>query len=220
MKKTSSLADAKRKVAFAEAQLRIAKGRLAESKRLNEDVNGYTFKDLFGKDFDEVLKIAVERIAKIPEEHEELGFESVEDFLNSGSDSDLFDALEEEAGDETDRIAVSVIVALFDKEINLEQYNDLREKLGLDPIEVEKKESVASKKKNESEENHSWVDDVDTNGESMVKHLVRVARLEDDVDEETLETLEAIFEETFWDTDYKSEKEAARAVREEYLNLG
>lgn len=124
----------------------------ASGKSLNEDVNNYTFKDLFGKDFDEVLKIAVEKIAKIPEEHEELAFESVDDLLESGADTDLFDALEEDAGDEAERIAVAVIVALFDKNIKLDQYNDLREKLGLDPIEVEKKESVASKKKNESEE--------------------------------------------------------------------
>lgn len=134
--------DKKIAVKIAEAKVRVAQRKLEEAKKaLKEDVNNYTFKDLFGKDFDEVLKIAVEKIAKTPEEYEEFGFESVEDFLKYGSDPDIFNALEEDAGDEADRIAVAVVVALFDKKLNLEQYNDLREKLGLDPIEVEKVEA-------------------------------------------------------------------------------
>lgn len=172
-------------------------------RALNEDVNNYTFKDLFGKDFDEVLKIAVEKIAKIPEEHEELGFESVEDFLNSGSDSDLFDALEEDAGDETDRIAVSVIVALFDKKINLEQYNDLREKLGLDPIEVEKKESVASKKKNESEETISPAEVKVL--KKAIRNTIGHAHYYKEVGQELQDTIDQLLEADAFDTEEEIE---------------
>lgn len=172
-------------------------------KALNEDVNNYTFKDLFGKDFDEVLKIAVEKIAKIPEEHEELGFESVEDLLNSSVESDLFEALEEDAGDEADRIAISVVAALFNKNINLEQYNDLREKLGLDPIEVEKKESVASKKKNESEETLSSAEAKVL--KKAIRNTIGHAHYYKEVGQELQDTIDQLLEADAFDTEEEIE---------------
>lgn len=196
--------DKKIAVKIAEAKVRVAQRKLTEAKKaLKEDVNNYTFKDLFGKDFDEVLKIAVEKIAKIPEDYAELAFESVEDLLNSGSDSDLFDALEEDAKDEADRIAVSVIVALFDKGIKLDQYNDLREKLGLDPIEVEKKESVASKKKNESEENLSPAEAKVL--KKAIRNTIGQAHYYKEVGQELQDTIDQLLEADAFDTEEEIE---------------
>lgn len=140
--------DKKIAVKIAEAKVRVAQRKLAEAKKalkesekpLNEDVNNYTFKDLFGKTFDDVLKDACEKIAKIPEEFETYGWETVSEVLENGSDPDLIQEMDDNAGAEVEHIVASTVCALLDKDLDLEKFNDLRTKLGLEPIE-EKEES-------------------------------------------------------------------------------
>lgn len=134
MKKTSSLANAKRKVAFAEAQLRIAKRKLAESKRLNEDVNGYTFKDLFGEDFDSVLKNFLKDSA-----------EFIQDEMDGGEDFDTAFELSvdnaheaaEESGEASDFVREAFATALFnaDKIDSIDDFNKMLKAFGLKEIE-------------------------------------------------------------------------------------
>lgn len=112
----------------------------AAKKALNEDVNNYTFKDLFGKDFDEVLKDACEQIAKIPEEFDTYGWETVSEVLENGSDPELIQELDDNAGAEVEHIVASTVCALLDKNLDLAKFNDLRTKLGLEPIEESEKE--------------------------------------------------------------------------------
>lgn len=134
MKKTSSLTNAKRKVAFAEAQLRIAKRKLAESKRLNEDVNGYTFKDLFGEDFDSALKNFLKDSA-----------EFIQDEIDGGEDFDTAFELSvdnaheaaEESGDASDFVREAFATALFnaDKIDSIDDFNKMLKAFGLEEIE-------------------------------------------------------------------------------------
>lgn len=112
----------------------------AAKKALNEDVNNYTFKELFGKDFDEVLKDACEQIAKIPEEFDTYGWETVSEVLENGSDPELIQELDDNAGAEVEHIVASTVCALLDKNLDLAKFNDLRTKLGLEPIEESEKE--------------------------------------------------------------------------------
>lgn len=138
--------DKKIAVKIAEAKVRVAQRKLEEAKKaLKEDVNGFAFKDVFEMEWDECLKKACEHIDTIAEEDYNSDYEEM--FQDSIGKEDV--AAEHEDG----TIEYTVACTLWISKLhNLEDYNKLRKGLGLDPIEVEKKESVASNKKNESEE--------------------------------------------------------------------
>lgn len=103
-------------------------------KLIKEDVDGFTFKDLLGKDFDEALKLAVQKIIKIPSDYAGVFGETVAEVLEGGgSDPNLICAMEEEAegGDTIGYVIPSIVASIFDKNLSLEEFNNLCKKLGI-----------------------------------------------------------------------------------------
>lgn len=117
-------------------------------KLIKEDVDGFTFKDLLGKDFDEALKLAVQKIIKVPSKYAGVFGETVAEVLEGGgSDPNLICEMEAEAegGDTIEYVIPSIVVSILDKNLNLEEFNNLCKKLGIE-TENEKnlKESESS----------------------------------------------------------------------------
>lgn len=108
-------------------------------KLIKEDVDGFTFKDLLGKDFDEVLKLAVQKIIKVPSKYAGVFGETVAEVLEGGgSDPNLICEMEAEAegGDTIEYVIPSIVVSILDKNLSLEEFNNLCKKLGIETVKA------------------------------------------------------------------------------------
>jgi hypothetical protein len=107
--------------------------------KFNEDVNGFTFKDLFGKDFDEILVEALQFFEDLVADGE---------FSWTNIFKDEIDPGVVESKIESDIVA-DVVYALLDKIDSFKTYNALRVDLGMDEVEVDeaKEESIRLRKR-------------------------------------------------------------------------
>lgn len=105
-------------------------------KLIKEDIDGFTFKDLLGKDFDEALKLAVQKIIKVPSVYAGVFGETVAEVLEGGSDPDLICEMEEKAagGSTIEYVIPSIVASILDKNLNLEEFNNLCKKLGIETV--------------------------------------------------------------------------------------
>jgi len=107
--------------------------------KFNEDVNGFTFKDLFGKDFDEILVEALQFFEDLVADGEFSWTNIFKDKIDPGVVEDKI-----ESG-----IVADVVYALLDKIDSFKTYNALRVDLGMDEVEVDetKEESIRLRKR-------------------------------------------------------------------------
>lgn len=105
-------------------------------KLIKEDIDGFTFKDLLGKDFDEALKLAVQKIIKVPSVYAGVFGETVAEVLEGGSDPDLICEMEEKAagGSTIEYVIPSIVASILDKNLSLEEFNNLCKKLDIETV--------------------------------------------------------------------------------------
>lgn len=103
---------------------------------IKEDIDGFTFRDLLGKDFDEALKLAVQKIIKVPSAYAGVFGETVAEVLEGGSDPDLICEMEEKAagGSTIEYVIPSIVASILDKNLSLEEFNNLCKKLGIETV--------------------------------------------------------------------------------------